>query len=116
MHAEMFWTAPKVAEALVGAYRLMPGRPVMSTGGKFVLTDGTCDNVVEPFSWPERFVGDVQHRRILMTWARCIATGESVRDRYRDLQWKRSSAERRRLAALATIARGLNRQSGVTQA
>ena len=115
MQLDTRWTASKVAEALVRAYRLMPGRPVMSGyGGRFAVQSDAGDIVIEPFSWPERFVDDPQHRRVLMTWARCMAIGESVRDRYDQLQWPRSSSERRRAAALNAIARGLNREATET--
>lgn len=105
MQLETTWTPAKVAECLVGAYRLLPSRPVMSSAAGFVVQG---EGVVEAFSWPQRFVIDQWDRRVLMTWARCIATGESVRERYAGLQWPRAKAERRRRSALVAIATGLN--------
>ncbi|WP_237479246.1 hypothetical protein [Lichenibacterium dinghuense] len=49
---------------------------------------------------------------MLMTWASCMASGESATERYRYLGWERSTVERRRRAALAMIAAGLARDTG----
>ena len=98
------WTPELVADRLIAAFRLLPGRPVMSSARGFSV-EGCA---VEPFGWPERFVAELWDRRVLMTWARCRAIDESVSERYRALGWNRDKAERHRRFALAAIARGLN--------
>ena len=104
MQLDTPWTPLKVAEALVRAFRTTSGRPVWSSGNGFSLDD----KPIEPFGWPERFLPDAYERRIVLTWARCMATGESVRELYRNLGWSRNAVERRRIAALKAIANGLN--------
>ncbi len=103
MDAPTPWSPPTVAARLVEAYRRRPGRPVMSGAGAF-RTDGEAD----VFAWPDRFLADPWDRRVLTTWASCIAMGLSVRERYRGMGWPRRTAERRRRLALAAIAAGLN--------
>jgi len=107
MDAPTPWSPPTVAARLVAAYRLMPGRPVMSSAAGFVIPD---EGVVAAFAWVDRFVPDPWDRRVLTTWASCIAMGLSVRERYRGMGWPRRTAERRRRLALAAIAEGLNRE------
>lgn len=102
------WTAERVAARLVAAFRRLPGCPVMSAPTGFVRGFLMLGEEVAPFGWPERYVGDLRRRQILMTWARCTAAGESVSERYRALGWSRSSAERHRAAALQAIADALN--------
>lgn len=57
----------------------------------------------EALTWASRFVPDRTERLVLLTWARCRATGESFRDRCIAMGWSRSSAERTRQRALAQI-------------
>ncbi len=103
-----FWTSDLVGRRLVEAFRLLPGRPVMSSARGF-----TVDGVeVEPFGWPERFLVELRDRRNVMVWASCRANRESVAERVRDLGWPAGTTDRRRKAALATIAAGLNAACG----
>src|SRR4051794_29452248 len=106
MQATALWTTAQVAERLVTAFRLMPYHPVFSSDRRFAMA-GVPESG-EALIWPAHYVADPQSRIVLMTWARCRATGESVRDRYRGLGWPRTVAERRRRDALAQIASGLN--------
>jgi hypothetical protein len=98
------WTPTLVGYRLVEAFRLLPGRPVMSSARGFTIDGGE----VEPFGWPERFLPELRDRRILMTWASCRAQNESVRARFDGFGWERSTAEKRLRRALATIAAGLS--------
>ncbi len=107
MDAPTPWSPPTVAARLVAAYRLMPGRPVLSSAAGFRVEG---EGVAEVFAWPDRFLADPWDRRVLTTWAYCIAMGLSVRERYRGFGWPRRTAERRRRLALAAIADGLNRE------
>ena len=106
------WTPDLVGRRLVEAFRLLPGRPVMSSARGFRV-DGV---EVEAFGWPERFVPELRDRRATMVWASCMASGESVSARFKSLGWGRSTAERRRSAALALIADGLNAAEGLKPA
>lgn len=85
---------------MVEAFRLVPGRPVLSGQGGFSINGVE----VAPFAWPERFLPDARDRRILMTWASCRARNESVRARFDGFGWERSTAEKRLRRALAKIA------------
>lgn len=67
-----------------------------------VRVDG-APSASEALTWAARFVPDRNERLVLLTWARCRATGESFRDRCREVGWSRSSAERTRQRALAQI-------------
>ena len=98
------WTSALVGEQLVTAFRRVPGCPVLSSARRFCV--GGVE--VEPFAWPERFIASRQDRILLMTWARCRATGERVAPLYRELLGDAERADYRRRVALATIARGLN--------
>jgi hypothetical protein len=110
MPANMIWTERLVAERMVQAYRLVPGYPVMSAAG--ACGAGEAGAAVA-LCWTDRFVRDPWARSVLLTWARCKSRGESVRERYRDFGWQRSTAERRRREALAAIVRGLNSELGL---
>ena len=112
------WTALKVADAMVCAYRKVEGRAVLSDGGRFSVDGQAIERrTIDAFCWAERFVQDGRDRRILRTWASCMASGESVTARYRGHGWQRDTAERRRRVALASIAAGLNRErAGLTMA
>ena len=98
------WTPDIVADRLVAAFRRVPSCPVLSSARGFSIGD----TEVEPFGWPERFIPDRRDRTILMTWARCRATGQAVAPLYRDLVGNAEKAEYRRRVALAAIVRGLN--------
>lgn len=103
---DIIWTADLVGRRLVEAFQLLPGRPVMSSARGFRI-DGV---EVEPFGWPERFLPELRDRRAVMVWASCRAKGDPVDTRVRELGWNTVTTNRRRVAALATIAAGLNRQ------
>ena len=100
------WTAEMVGQRLVEAFRLLPGRPEMSSARGFRI-DGV---EVEAFGWPDRFLPELRDRRAVMVWASCRAKGEPVDTRVRDLGWNTVTTNRRRVAALVTFAAGLNRQ------
>ena len=66
---------------------------------------------VMPFEWPERFVASRRDRTMLMTWARCRATGERMAPICREFQWDADQVDYRRRVALAAIVRGLNQEA-----
>ena len=98
------WTPELVADRLVAAFRRVPSCPVLSSARGFSMGD----REVEPFGWPERYIKDRRDRTILMTWARCRASGQAVAPLYRELVGNAERAEYRRRVALAAIVRGLN--------
>ncbi len=88
-------------ERLIAAFTALPGHPVFSSPG-MVRVQGAPD-AGEALTWTVRFVPDRSERLVLLTWARCKATGDSFRDRCIAMGWSRSSAERTRRRALAQI-------------
>ena len=65
-----------------------------------------------PLGWPERYLPDERDRRIVLAWARCRATGNSFSALARAMGWASLNPDRRRRAALARIANGLNVADG----
>ena len=98
------WTSQLVADRLIAAFRRVPTCPVLSTARGFSI----AGQEVEPFQWPERFVASRRDRTMLMTWARCRATGERMAPLNREFEWNADQVDYRRRVALAAIARGLN--------
>lgn len=86
---------------LIAAFTALPGHPVFSARGA-VKVVGAPD-AGETLTWAARFVPDRSDRLVLLTWARCRATGDSFRDRCHAMGWSRSSAERTRQRAIAQI-------------
>ena len=105
------WTSPLVADRLVAAFRRVPTCPVLSTARGFSM--GGQD--VEPFRWPERFVVSRRDRTMLMTWARCRASGERMAPLYREFEWNADQVAYRCRVALAAIVRGLNREASFNE-
>ena len=101
------WTSQLVADRLVTAFRRVPTCPVLSTARGFSIGG----QEVEPFGWPERFVVSRRDRNMLMTWARCRATGERMAPIYREFEWNADQVDYRRRVALAAIVRGLNHEA-----
>ena len=101
------WTPELVADRLVAAFRCVPGCPVLSSARGFSI--GGAE--VEPFQWPERFVANRRDRTMLMTWARCRATGERMAPICREFEWSADQVDYRRRVALAAIVNGLNREA-----
>lgn len=89
-------------DRLIAAFKVLPGHPVFSARGS-VNVVGAPD-ASQALTWAARFVPDRSERLVLLTWARCRATGDSFRDRCHAMGWSRSSAERTRQRAIAKIA------------
>lgn len=99
------WTGGVVEERLVEAFRSLPCHPVFSDHARVRAIRPDADPYAEALSWA-RFA-DRRDSLALLTWAQCRASGRSVRERYRDLGWSRTTAERARQRALARIVDGL---------
>ena len=91
----------RLEDRLIAAFKVLPGHPVFSTRGA-VKVDGAPD-ASQALTWAARFVPDRSERLVLLTWARCRATGDSFRDRCHAMGWSRSSAERTRRRAIDQI-------------
>jgi hypothetical protein len=87
------WTEGVVARRLIEAFRILPSHPVFSSRGRFSVTDDPRD-ASAALNWVTCFVPGREERLALLTWANCLAIGESVRSRYDALNWKRSTAEK----------------------
>ena len=103
------WTVGLVEGRLIDAFRALPHHPVYTSSARVLGTLGDSGKETDALNWAKLYVTDKDESRALLTWARCRATGDSVRERYRALGWKRTTAERARQRALGRIVAGLQR-------
>jgi hypothetical protein len=118
------WTPGKVEDALVAAFRALPHAPVYGAleaepikrapgpPGPLALL-GLTERYLraDPESWDTRAdARTARHsdRAMLLTWARARAAGQSLAELCLELGWNRRRLYRRRDAAAAAVARGLN--------
>ena len=93
-----------VADRLVAAFRRVPTCPVMSTAQGFSM-GGAC--ALCPSNGRNASSQVAATARMLMTWARCRATGERMAPICREFQWNADQVdERLQRVALAAIVRG----------
>ena len=98
------WTRDLVEACLIAAFRALPFHPVFRQRARILPALGDASQHTAALNWVARFAPDERDGQTLLTWASCKATGKSVRERYRELRWNRSSAERARRRASAWIA------------
>ncbi|MDX7953370.1 hypothetical protein P7D22_19585 [Lichenihabitans sp. Uapishka_5] len=106
-----FWTAALVADHLVQAFRVLPGRAVFTSGGTFRAYDAH-PSTADAFSWAPRFLADHPRSRLhLFAWARCRSQREPWSAMCREMGWPLTSADTSRKLAAELIAAGLNREA-----
>ncbi len=111
------WTADKVGECLVAAFRQLPNTPIYSpVNGSLRAIHGASSTPLDIIMAAQLILGRQSPGcRKVMTWARARALGGSVRETCREMGWSHSTFERHRCAALKTIAARLNAESGELQ-
>jgi hypothetical protein len=75
------WSAERVAETMITAFRLLPTMPVYAPrrGGLAAVFSGQDIGPLEILSFSETVLGyDAPERRALLVWARAKATGGDV--------------------------------------
>lgn len=110
------WTAERVGESVIEAFRLLPTMPVYSPRRmKFMpVLHGQDMSPLDVLALSERVLGRASpDRRVLLLWARSIATGGdvggSVRQYCVERCIDRRTFDRRRRAACSQIAEAMNR-------
>lgn len=110
------WTAQRVSEATIEAFRLLPMMPVYAPrrGGLAAVFTGQDIGPLEILSFSETVLGyDAPERRALLVWARAKATGGdvggSIRHYCRQHGFSQNTFNRRHKRACQMIAAALNR-------
>lgn len=113
------WTAERVGEAVIEAFRALPHIPVYSPRkAEFVpVLTGQDVSPLDVLALSEHVLGrSTPERRILLIWARTLATqgdvGGSINQYCRERGMGESTFTRRRKRACALIAAELNRIGG----
>jgi len=104
------WTAERVGEVLVEAFRRLPSTPIHSPRKNDLRPLlGANPAPADILMITAHVLGRESAVRVqLLTWARCLATGDSFREICAQKGWKRSSMARGRKKALRAIAARLN--------
>lgn len=105
------WTAERVGEAMIEAFRVLPSMPVYSPRrAEFVpVLPGQDLSPLDVVALSEHVLGRTSpERKTLLLWARSRASGTSFREQCRELGLKRATAEGRRRKACAAIAAEMN--------
>jgi hypothetical protein len=106
------WTAPGVAAALVAAFRLLPNAAIRGTAA-IGAPHARTSKEVELLALTGKYLGETSLERVmLLSWGRARASGHSIAALCAARGWTRRRLYRRRDAAAAAVARGLN-QDGV---
>ncbi|MCJ2074779.1 hypothetical protein MKK68_03820 [Methylobacterium sp. E-016] len=106
------WTADRVGEAMIEAFRVLPSMPVYSPRrAEFVpVLPGQDLSPLDVVALSEHVLGRTSpERKTLLLWARSRASGTSFREQCRELGLNRATADRRLRVARATIAAEMNR-------
>lgn len=111
------WTAERVGDALVEAFRALPHMPVYAPRHAPQLEPvlpGHDPGTLDVLALSERVLGrSSPERRLVLVWARSIATGGdvggSLREWCRAHGMNRSTFDRRRVRACVRIADEMNR-------
>lgn len=105
-----FWTAKRVSDALITAYRRTPTLGVYSHIPESAFRQP--GEVASQFNWQERFLPtDIAAWRSLLLWAQCKANGDKISERISGLGAKRHTFEDQRRRAAQAIANGLNTEN-----
>jgi hypothetical protein len=104
------WTPARVRDALVCEFNRVGAAPRAEI---LLAADAVQYRAQTPslIAYSSRYLGRQSHARMcLLIWARCKATGESMRQHCCERGWSRSSFYRSRRSALEVMAINLNRE------
>ena len=73
------WSERQVEQRLIAAFRFLPGQPVYSDGHRLVTSADDRAGHASALNWVRDCVPNRQESLALLTWARCRASGDSVR-------------------------------------
>jgi hypothetical protein len=110
---EAEWTADKVVQQLIRAFRKMPDAPIMARGGELVPPTGFAPiEGLELIRATLMVLGPrSEAAKALLAVARAQAKGLSLRELCHEQGWSRSTLYRHRDAASADVAAYLNHRA-----